>query len=576
MHPQPPTLMDQALRARRQEERYQLLTEDIGNNDNNLVDLWIQEQVGSPGAAALGPPDLSANTLLAATAQLATPGLYGLGEPTLSHPTGDADGMIHWLRAAGYWTRMQFVQRMVTGIGDWVLHFEVQGGKLCIHNAHPWRLWTRCSPHDPTDVQEIRWLRCRYAPDGSMAWYWDVYRLDGPDGPVFQVIDTTEAMSDWSNIYIQSGDTYAPPGGLRGPAYPYRRPDGAPFLPFQFYSDCDDGQLWHDNARRGATRGALNSITLSTYQLRALFSAAMPPAIAVNLQQPAAQVVNIGGANNQGATTAASLPSIPGTILFTQTVSPDVQGSIQQLSVGGNLQALNTGVDNYNAAQFSRLGIASDDLKRDSANPTSAAALSISRAGKRERALQVRPFFQRCDLAAIEIAASLAALSGVATWPLTGWSIAYQAIPLSPEEAQAGRDDLTWKQEQKLISRIDAYQAAFPGTTRQEAIDALKRVQADEAELAQASPAIAGQEPAIAGQASEVETEDMGEAEAPEAETETEAPEMDLDEEAMLELIDEAEALIESGNPEEARLALAELRGIVRADILESESESDA
>ena len=157
MHPQPPTLMDQALRARRQEERYQLLTEDIGNNDNNLVDLWIQEQVGGPGAAALGPPDLSANTLLAATAQLATPGLYGLGEPTLSHPTGDADGMIHWLRAAGYWTRMQFVQRMVTGIGDWVLHFEVQGGKLCIHNAHPWRLWTRCSTHDPTDVQEIRW-----------------------------------------------------------------------------------------------------------------------------------------------------------------------------------------------------------------------------------------------------------------------------------------------------------------------------------------------------------------------------------------------------------------------------------
>ena len=76
--------------------------------------------------------------------------------------------------------------------------------------------------------------------------------------------------------------------------------------------------------------------------------------------------------------------------------------------------------------------------------------------------------------------------------------------------------------------------------------------------------------------ASEAETEDMGETEAPEAETEAETPEPDLDEEAMLELIDEAEALIESGNAEEARLALAELRGIVKADTLESESESDA
>lgn len=565
MHPTPPPLLDQAERARRQEERYQLISEDIGTDQNNLVDLWVQEQVGAAGASALGPPDLSANTLLAATVQLSTPGLYGLGEPTLSHPAAETDGMVQWLRAAGYWTRMQFVQRMVTGVGDWALHFEARDGKLCIYNAYPWRLWTRCSPHDPTEVQEIRWLRLRYNLDGEPQWYWDRYCLDGKDGPVFQVIDTTDAGNDWSNVFIQVGDGYAPPGGLRGEAYPYRRPDGTPFLPFQFYSDCDDGHLWHDNSRRGATRGALNSITLSTYQLRALFSAALPPAVAINLQQPPAQVVNVGGANAQGATTAAALPSVPGLILFTQTLNPESQGSIQQLSVGGNLQALNQGVDNYNAAQFSRLGIASDDLKRDSANPTSAAALSISRAAKRERAMLVRPFFQRCDLGALEIVASLAAMTGYASWPLTGWSIAYQAIPLSPEEAQATRDDLTWKQEQQLISRIDAYQAAFPGTTRTEAIAALKQVQADEAELAPAPPAIAGPVPAIAGQETETEP---AETEAPESE---DVPESDLDEEAMLDLINEALDAIKAGDNEEARLALAELRGIVKADLLESE-----
>lgn len=553
-----------------------ILAEEYGDGDT-LVDQWVQAQVGGAAADALGPPDLSANTLLAAAAALSTPGLYGLGEPRLSHIDPDASGLMRWLSASGYWARMQFVQRMVIGLGDWVLALSVESGRLCVENAHPWRVWTRCSPHNPTDVREVRWLRCRYIDPtnpAEAAWFWDTYNLDGKDGPSFSVRDADG--NDYSNIHILTADGYASPGGLVGQAYPYRTKDGTPFIPFVFYSDTDDGQLWHDNARRGATRGALNSITLSTYGLRACMSAAMPPAIAINLEQPASQAINVGDANNAGSTTAASMPSIPGTILFTRTTSPDVQGSVQQLSVGGNLQALNQGIASYLISQYTRLGLSSDDVQRDSANPTSAAALSINRSAKRERAQMVAPLFRTRDLLVIQYAAALASAAGIADWPATGWIIEYTSIPLSPEEAQAERDEDTWQKEQGLKSRIDLWLGRHPGATRDDAIVALKRVQADEAELAQATPAIAGSEPAIAGQASEAKTEDMSEAEAPEAEAEAEAPEMDLDEEAMLELIDEAEALIESGNPEEARLALAELRGIVRADILESESETDA
>ena len=136
-----------------------ILSEEYGDHGDTLVDQWIQAQVGGAAADALGPPDLSANTLLAVATQLSTPGLYGLGEPRLSHADPNASALIRWMSASGYWARMQFVQRMVTGIGDWVLALSVEGDRLCFENAYPWRLWTRSSPHSPTDVREVRWLQ---------------------------------------------------------------------------------------------------------------------------------------------------------------------------------------------------------------------------------------------------------------------------------------------------------------------------------------------------------------------------------------------------------------------------------
>ena len=546
MNPAPP-LLDQQARARRQQDRFMILSEEYGDHGDTLVDQWIQAQVGGAAADALGPPDLSANTLLAVATQLSTPGLYGLGEPRLSHTDPNASALIRWMSASGYWARMQFVQRMVTGIGDWVLALSVEGDRLCFENAYPWRLWTRSSPHSPTDVREVRWLRMRHIdptnPESPCEWFWDCYDLDTE---TFRVLDTEGC--DYSNVHIQIGDGYAPVGGLTGPAYPYRRPDGTPFLPFIFYSDCDDGHLWHDNTRRGATRGALNTITLSTYGLRALMGASMPPTIAVNLEQPAAQAINVGDANNAGSTTAASLPSIPGTILFTRTTSPEVQGSIHQLSVGGNLQALNQGIANYFSSQFARLGMSSDDVQRDSANPTSAAALSISRSAKRERAQMVAPYFRRCDALALEYAAYLASAAGLGDWPATGWTIEYTSIPLSPEEAQAERDDLTWSHEQKLISRIDIYRQRHPGATREDAIAALQRVAADEAELEKAT-------------------------EPPETEDE---PVEGMDDQAIIDLATEVDDLLKAGNISDARLALREVLTLLKVDLSEDTAEDAA
>ena len=85
MIPNPPPAPDAETDSRwlSQSTGFQLLTEDYGKDPQDVVAGWLQQHLGA-AADMVGPPDTSANTLLSAASQLSTPGLYGLGEPTLS------------------------------------------------------------------------------------------------------------------------------------------------------------------------------------------------------------------------------------------------------------------------------------------------------------------------------------------------------------------------------------------------------------------------------------------------------------------------------------------------------------
>lgn len=462
-------------RADMQGRRWGILTENYGVNDSLIIE-WMAAQVGA-GAAALGEPDLSANTLLLAATQSSTPGLYGIGAPMLAHPGGH-EGLPAALEGAGYWTRMQYVHKMVAGVGDWVLKLDVVAGSLVVQNAWPWMVWTRTDPHDASRLLELRYLTWRKTGmnGDECAWHWDVWEL-GPVLRYYIMRPTTNGDMMVSNLHIQTptGD-YAPAEGLTGDAYPYRYANGTPFIPFVFYADMDDGQLWHSNSRRGATRGALNSITANTYMLRAMYASALPPAVAINLMQPSAAVQGVGDYGPAGSGTVQSMPTVPGMMLFTHTTSPEAQGSIHQLSNGANLQALQQSVVIYGSGQFARMGLSADDMQQASAsNPQSAGALLLTRTAKRERAQQVAPFFRRRDLEATAKAAALLRLAGLGDYPEAGWSIEYRIIPLGPDEAKAGREQDDWDLAHHTCSIVDVYLRDHPGLTRAEAVAALKR-----------------------------------------------------------------------------------------------------
>lgn len=477
--PPPPPDNETRLRWLTQGTTARLLLEDYGDSQNDVVQAWMEEHLGS-AAQMVGPPDISANTLTAAAQQFATPGLYGLSEPLLAHLEGHR-GLVRALSGAGYWTKMQFVQKMVFGLGSYALALDVADGRLLVRHARPWQIYTRCDPSDATRLLELRELRLAKCPDGTIDWFWWCYQID--DEPTFLVLDS--AGNPASNLHILVSGEYAPPGGLRGEAYPYRYKDGTPFIPYAFYKNSDSGDFWDLSGRRGARVGALNAITMSTFGLRGFFGASAPPTVAINLQKPSGNQRGLQQATNLGDPgSSESIPIVPGSMLFLQE-NAEAKGSpsISTIQSGANLQAMQTFLDAYTSRQFSLLGLASDQLARNSANPTSAASLTITASAKRMLCAMHAPYFRLCDLAAVKMVAALLRLGGIGDFPEDGWSITYSLIPLSPDEQQAIREQEDHDRAAGLLSAVDLWTSRNPGQSEEEAMAHLVRIQVQDARL---------------------------------------------------------------------------------------------
>lgn len=463
-------------RAQRQEVRAMLLLESFGGNDQVLSD-WLAATMGSDRAATLGPPDTSANTLLTVAQQLSTPGLYGLGAPFLrNRDEAAALPVIFAMQDGGVWERMQFVELMARGVGDWVLRVEVdEDGVVRVRNADPWNVWTRCAYDRYDRILELRERRCRVDPAGNVGWYWDTYVVE--KGKEQYAIYEADGRTPVSNLFLTMPDgTPAPPEGLTGEAYPFRYRDGRAFLPFVFYATLDAGTVWHEMGRRGATRGALNSITYHTYVGKVAHSATGTAVIAVGLQPPAG---NVSGAGMPDSSPSISLN--PGEIVFLQPREGVNVASVTQVGPGANLDVLSRYAMVYEAQQAYREGLSSDDVSRDTANPESAAALSIKNSGKRAAAARITPHFRRRDQELVAKAAALLRLAGVsADAPESGWSIEYRQIPIGADEQQALLDYGISQRSAGLLSTVDLYLQLHPGVSREAAVAELQRIRRDE------------------------------------------------------------------------------------------------
>lgn len=490
-----PTTGDQE-RAVAQLERMQIAQ---GQWEETLKD-WVSEHVDPQVmAAAWGKVDTSVNVLKDTVNQLTTPGLYGR-RPTVRHRTTDVEdfaGPEGLLEGAGWFTRAQRLQFLTMALGDMFVRFSGYRGRLVYRFAYPHDIYIRVAEADPTEIVELWELRERCFAVGAEQhptdrYTWDVYDLRDLERPTFRTYLPGGDGLERNVTREVHGETFD------GEMYPWRNLAGEASLPFVHYQDADAGQPWNHLLRAGTTRGTLNAALYSTYAGNCARHATGSNVILYGLEMPATQA---GRGGDSSAAQSPFMPVTPGSMIFLNTREGQTPGVVE-VGPGVNLPDVAAYSSDYEQGQAIRIGMPGSEASRKAANPTSAAALSISNEGKREASAQVEPMFRRCDLRALGCAAMVCRLHGLGSFPESGYTIAYQQIPRTPDEEANRRERLQWELDNGLISKLDVYVQLNPGTTRDDAIVALRQVEADAAELAPvatpAEPAGDDPEPATA------------------------------------------------------------------------------
>ncbi|MCP4918284.1 MAG: hypothetical protein GY913_15350, partial [Proteobacteria bacterium] len=167
-----------------------------------------------------------------------------------------------------------------------------------------------------------------------------------------------------------------------------------------------------------------------------------------------------------------------------------------QFDSGGDAAALLGVIQSIEQSHVAHAGVPSSDIMRSTGSPQSGYALMLSRAGQREMQRRNEPQLRRMDLETINKSAALlnrwseretrAASFGM---PESGYFIAYEGIPLTIDEREANRDDAVARLDAGLASRVGVYMEIYPGTTEEQALDALVKIAKQEAALTAATQA---------------------------------------------------------------------------------------
>jgi hypothetical protein len=493
-----PTREDDA-RAALQSSIYDVLRDDW----EELLRDWLVSTIGEERAAIWGKPDTSVNLLADYARQVTTPGLYAT-PPEVRGPPG-ARPLLDRLASAGVWTRQQHVEYLAVGMVDCLVRPQVDAtGLVSARVVAPHNIYAVPHADDPTRPVVIWELRLREllgaAGESVYLWTWDqydvrrgreAYRIVAAEQVTLDhavTAPTGEAVPQGATFAQGAGITHlfideAPPEGLDGDAYPFRDHVGRAFLPWVWYRSMDTGSLWGTIYRQGPYRGTLNAALLSTYTLHAARDATGSMTLVFNAAEP-------GGVAGLAGTQAAnrSLPVSPGSLLFLRSLDGS-QPSVSQIGPGANLQPLSAFARSYMSATASRFGVNSNDLTNLS-NPQSAAALAISDRGRREFAERMAPLFRRADERLVRLFALLSNLATGANFHDEGYSVVYTSTTETPDEEKAQREQLAFERDAGLISQVDLWLTYHPGATRDDALAALTRVQADEARLARMREAV--------------------------------------------------------------------------------------
>ena len=453
-----------------------------------LTGLWEQDleeellrHLPTDRREALGPSDMSSCAIEQVTRQLAM--LYH-SDPNVSN---DQDisalvGRDGYITKSGYFQLMQRGQQMTLGIREMFVRVDVaphHAGSvarvpgLSFRCVSPDFVIASASPDAPDVPLYYQELRLRMNPEnGEPVWVWDILDIRDKNNPLFGMFQATPSGGIGRDMSVE----YMGHDTMRGDAYPYRSKEGVPFLPVVLYHAEKTGQLFNAFDAAQLAYGSLTAAVLFSFYVHCVRDNSWPQKYVAGLS-----VSGLSQLDNDLTGRRSAISTDPSSILMFQT-EPDMQGQplIGSFSYADPEKLLES-ISKYEYRVATAAGISGDAL-RQSGDPRSGYAISVSRTGMREAMARYAPVFRRSDQEMLEKCAMLCNRFLGASLPESGYRVVYTPLGLSPEEMKAQREDIIQKLSAGLISPVDAMQMLNPDLDPIEAKQQLERIRAERAQ----------------------------------------------------------------------------------------------
>ena len=431
---------------------------------------------------AIGPPDLSSNVLEQITRQLSV--LYSQ-PPTVTHEQNIAqlvgrDGLI---TQAGLWPMMQRTQQMTLALRECFVRIDAVETLVDApldRTGIQYRIVTPdfvyCeSSEDAPDVPLLyQELRLRLDPETNEPKYiYDILDIRDPKNPVFCLHE----VQPNGTIGADVTEKYTGEPRKQGDAYPYRTKDNRPYLPLEMYRAEKTGLLWNAFDGSQMCYGALSAATLMSWWVHLVRDCCF--------SQKYTSGLGIAGLDAVAGDTTARRRTIstdPSSILmFYQDPENTGQPLIGQFQPSADPLKTLEAIAQYEYRVSTAAGLSSSVLKQ-SGDPRSGYALSVSRDGQRESARTFASVFSLVDCRLIAKTAMLSNRFLGTNLPESGYRIQYAQLPKSAEEIKAEREDILAKLAAGLISPVQAMQIMYPGIDDDQARQMLLKIKRERAE----------------------------------------------------------------------------------------------
>lgn len=371
------------------------------------------------------------------------------------------------IKASGLWARMPRYQAMVIGLRECAMRINVtEAGVVQYRPVYPDLMTAEANPDEPdvpTEIEELRWRT-------GFGWCWDCLDVSNPEAPEYR-IETFGRDEDITDKVL--GRPYS------GDAYPYRRADGTPILPYVLHhAESLGDRLWNWRGNWETVQACLDLGVNFTFLGHVLRDASFPQRYTLDCG-----FVGAGTIESPDGTSRMEVIADPAVIMRAESMQEGRQPLISQFAAGAD-PAMLEGVISALANRIAiDAGLPPADIQRMGGTAKSGYAIALSNEGKRTAAKRYAPMFRPVDERMMATSATLWNRATGGNLPEFGYQVRYRDLPLSPEELAARRANVIELRNAGLISRVKAYQELNPGITDATARSELARIDAERTAL---------------------------------------------------------------------------------------------